>query len=233
MGWPGGIQRLMRLRVRTRRAVGSAAHSASIARRRGRARGPRSAGRCRAAAPGRRRMLTASPWAKRPVPGWSSSRSTAARPLRDEGLHPVLHLGGPLRHLDRLPGDRQVADRVDLHRDGVGERAHPRAARASGGSRPAPGRVSSRYSRIASDWVSRRPSISSVGTSPCGLRARFIRRRRARRPAGPPARTGSDAEQVQPDPDPVGRRGPPVVVEHRVHHPLLSAIACHPGRIGS
>ena len=43
---------------------------------------------------------------------------------------------------------------------------------AAFGSQPAD-RVSSRYSRIASDWVRLTPSMSRVGTRPCGLRARL------------------------------------------------------------
>ena len=88
---------------------------------------------------------------------------------------PRIYSDCPARGLGGKVADRQVAYRCNFHRYGIRQGTRARSA-GSVGKNPV-ARVSSMYSRMATDCVSTSPSISSVGTWPCGLRARLPAKR--------------------------------------------------------
>ena len=119
----------------------------------------------------------ASPWQK--APGRRVAREARFerfQPDVDPVLVPrvLLFVGRAERVLEVLE-DAQVVERVDVAGDRQRDaRALGRARRASPGGAAARGAFSSRYSMIASDWVSTSPSsVTSTGTRPCGFNARY------------------------------------------------------------
>ena len=126
----------------------------------------------------------------------ATSLSQASSPSAFAAFRPACHLflgyaerTQPGEHLQILaPGECRRRWRRR-------RRARAHAGKGPFGSSGGFGWVSSSHSMIASDWVSTRPSsVSSVGSKPCGLSARYVGRpllalaqmmRRDARPSGP------------------------------------------------
>ena len=150
-------------------------------------------------------------------PGWSSIRSKASSPGPMKDCIQRFHRDRAAGGVDGVAGDAEVADRVDLHRDRIGEGAHPGA----------PGSVGGQEAGAA--------GLIEILDDRQRLRERqpVDRQRPARGPAGsgrddpsdrcsPFVRSTGTASQSSPirprrDADPVARRGAPVVIEDRRH----------------
>lgn len=79
--------------------------------------------------------------AEAPSAAVAQHRLEVRKPLRDEVAHPPLLGDGAARGVHRVSHDPEVADRSDLHGDGMGERSDPRPAGGVGGQEPPAARL--------------------------------------------------------------------------------------------
>ena len=115
--------------------------------------------------------VTSSPNRKRPARG-AASASSASKPSRIQWRYQSSRASWSMPSRGEMLQHAQIVERVDVGGDGQRQREHMGAIVRIGGRAAAPGKRASSQAMMARLWVSRSPSASSIGTKPCGLRAR-------------------------------------------------------------